>query len=194
MKKAMIALAALAFMGTAIAGPNWTYVDAGYTRASSGEGVTDGFLLRGSIGFMEMWQARVEYVDGQIDGGSPPGEDYDGYLLAIGAHPAVSDSTDLVLEIGLFDGDVKDGGGTTGTDGYSLTAGLRSMWTDNLELNAFVSTVDASVDGCGSCDSTSVVVQAGGQYLFTDNLGVGVDVANGGGSGSVANFYVRYGF
>lgn len=197
MKKAMIAIAAMAASGAAMAGPSWTYIDAGYTRASSGPDDTEGFQLRGSVGFADLWHARAAYIDGEISGGkgsATGGADTDGYEIVLGVHPAVSDTTDLVFEIGYADADVENTLGTASGDGYSLSTGLRTMWTENLEINAAISAVDADVSNCSSCDSTTILVGAGGQYLFNDNVGVGVDVSNGSGVGNAANFYVRWSF
>lgn len=195
MKKAMIALAAMAVTGTAVAGPSWTYADFGYNRSTSGSEDTDGYSIRGSLGFADIWHVGASWIDGEVAGGKGSGgADTDGYELTVGVHPAVSDTTDLVFEISYADADVDTASVSGSGDGYALTSGLRSMWTENLEINAAVSVVDASVDGCSSCDSTSIVVGAGGQYLFTDNVGVGVDVANGGTGGNTANFYVRWNF
>jgi hypothetical protein len=194
MKKAIIALAALAITGTAVAGPSWTYVDAGYARASSGNEDTDGYSLTGSFGLNRL-HARLSILDAEIAGGkSSGGQDTDGYALAIGFHPALSDTTDLVLEVIYSDFDVDTASSSASGDSYALKTGVRTMWTDALELSAGVSAVNGSVSGCNACDSTDIEVNAGGQYLFTDNIGVGVDVINGGNNGNVANFYARFSF
>jgi hypothetical protein len=192
MHKSIIAVAAVAVTAVANAGPNWTYADIGYLRGSSGSEDTEAYQLRGSIGFANIWHARLEYADGEIAGGAPSGLDVDGYRISVGAHPAINDTTDFVFEIGYVDGDVSAGGPDLGSDGYSVSTGIRTMWTENFELNAGVSAIDLDTDNLG--DSTTILVQAGGQYLFTDNVGVGVDVYNGSGTGNLANFYVRWNF
>lgn len=209
MKKSMIALAAVAatgVSGAAMAGPSWTYLDLGYTSGASFEdgsdgGDTDGFALRGSFG-IDIWHARLEYNDGEVLGGkNSGGADTDGYVLAVGAHPAITDNTDLVLELSYFDQETDFGFGEADADGYGLTVGIRSMFTDNVELSAGVTAI--SGDGAtsdafffgGDGDFKSIAVNAGGQYLFTDNVGVGVDVGVASGVlGNSANFYVRWSF
>ena len=193
MKKSIIAAAALAaggVSGVAMAGPSWTYLDLGYTQGSSfGDDDSDAFQLRGSFG-IDMWHARLEYIDGETFG-----EDYDGYRLFVGAHPALTENTDLVFELGYFDLDLDDGSFTDSYDGFTLGAGLRSMLTDNLELNGGFRASNGDVDGF---DIDLVQVYAGGQYLFTDNVGVGVDLEIGssdfGFGGNTANMYVRWSF
>jgi hypothetical protein len=211
MKKAMIAVAALAASGTAFAGahesgggngPDWTYVDVGYWVGSSlGKNAeTDGFDISGSIGFAETWHARAVYKDGEIRGGqSTFGSDVDGYAVFIGGHPELSATTDLVFEIGYFDEDIdtldSDSEPFAGeSDGYIINAGIRSMIFDNAELNATVSAVDFDAN---NLDGRSIRGQIGGQYYATDNLGIGAtftisDVEFE--ADNTARFYVRYNF
>jgi len=195
MKKAILALAVMAVSGTAVAGPSWTYLDFGYLRASSGDEDTDGYQLRGSIGFADMWHAQLEYLDGEADGGKGSGgDDVDGYNIIVGANPAVNDTTDLVFDLSYFDYDAEDTSGEAGIDGYGLGTGVRTMWTDALELNAGVWVLSGDVEGSG--DVTEVVVRVGGNYAFTDNIVVGAEISNGGllQQGNLANFFARYQF
>lgn len=195
MKKAILALAVMAVSGTAAAGPSWTYVDAGYLRASSGDEDTDGYQVRGSFGFADMWHVQAEYLDGESEGGkSSGGADVDGYNFVVGAHPAVNDTTDLVFDLSYFDYDADMGMGESSIDGYGLGTGLRTMWTDALELNAGIEVLSGDVEGAG--DVTEVVVSVGGNYAFTDNVVVGVELSNGGlvQEGNLANFFARWQF
>ena len=183
MKKSIIAAAALAaggVSGVAMAGPSWTYLDLGFVQGEEIGEDSDAFQLRGSFG-IDMWHARLEYIDGESFD-----VDFDGYRLAIGAHPAITENTDLVFELSYFDleSDLGD------ADGYGLAVGVRSMFTDNVELNALLQSDFGDIDGGG--DITSINASLGGQYLFTDNVGVGVDVSIG--DGNAANFYVRWSF
>ena len=192
MRKAILALAAMAVSGTAVAGPAWTYIDFGYLRAASGDEDTDGYIVRGSIGFADMWHAQLDYTDAEIAGGkgSSGGADTDGYVLTVGANPAVNDTTDLVFDLSYFDSDLDTSSGENSADGYGLGVGLRSMWTDALEVNAGVEVVSGDWDIGG--DFTDIIVTVGGNYAFTDNIVVGAEVANG--DGNTANFFARYQF
>ena len=71
MKKLMIALAALAMSGTAVAGPSWTYVDLGYLVGDSAQkdAETEGLGLRGSFGFANMWHVQLDLAAGETAGG-----------------------------------------------------------------------------------------------------------------------------
>jgi len=195
MKKSILALAAMAITGTAVAGPNWTYVDAGYVRGSSGNEDTDGFSLQGSVGFAEIWHAQLDYSDGEANGGkSSGGTDNDGYTFTVGVNPAVSDTTDLVFDLSYFDIDNDTASSSSSVDGYGLGVGLRTMWTDQLEVNGGAEVVSGDAGGSNS-DFTNVIVSVGGVYSFTDNVAVSMDVANGGiVGGNAARFGVRWNF
>jgi hypothetical protein len=209
MKKVLLTAAALALSTSAIAGPSWTYGDVSYIRGDSGDQDTEGYGVRGSFGFADKWHVRGEFKDGEVEGGSNPtgGADDDAYNLVVGIHPAITDSTDFVFELSYFDGSVDsfqfdsniNSGREVGedADGYGLTIGLRSMIADNLEVNGFVTSISGdekvwSGSEFGSSDFTEIEVTVGGQYFFTDNIGLGVDVNVG--DGDSANFYARYSF
>ena len=99
--KILIATAALAFAGTAFAGAPWTYVDLGYLTADSGDERTDGLGLRGSFGFAEVWHVGLDLESVEWFGGkSKGGVDETGYSIFIGAHPALSENVDLVIDLG----------------------------------------------------------------------------------------------
>jgi len=180
MKKLIIAVAAMAASGMAVAGPSWTYAEAGYIVVDGDD--NDGYSVAGSFGFADIWHVRADYSDVDNVAG-----DTDGYELVAGIHPAISDNTDFVFEISYFDFDI---GAAGELDGYGLEVGLRSMFTDNVELSASVGTDDQDFSAGG--DNTDVSVTAGGQYYFTDNISLGVEVNVG--DGNSAEFGVRYSF
>jgi hypothetical protein len=204
MKKVIIALAALAVTGAAVAGPEWTNADIGYMRASSdgNSNDTEAFRLRGSLEFADKWHVRAAFDDGEINGGkgSSGGEDFDSWEIFFGVHPALTDSTDLVVELSLFDGENDSGPSNQDEfDGYGLFTGVRTMWSERLELNAGVKVDSGNFGQKGSSspdqDFTEVSVHAGGIYGWTDNIGVGLDLANGGSiDGNTATFFLRWNF
>jgi hypothetical protein len=205
MKKLILAAAALALSTSAMAGPKWTYADIGYTVGTSAEEDSDGYGVRGSFGFADIWHVRGGYSDLEVLGGDDAGGlDVDGFNAYVGVNPALTENTDFVFEVGYSDFDLGPNGGW---DGYSLVVGLRSMFTEKLELNATVETISgdiedasfAGIGGAGSADFTEVKAKVGGQYMFTENVGVGVDVTLGTVNtdsllGNTANFYARYSF
>jgi len=189
MKKAMIAVAALAFSGAAAAnGPAWTYIDAGAVFVDSGDDQTTGGAIEGSFG-LDLFHVNGSYVLFQdVEGLGDDGEedDLDGFRVGVGIHPAITDSTDLVVEVGYstFSADDSD----ADPDAIDLTLGVRSMITDQLELNAFVVTARGDTD-TDAGDFQDAGISIGGQYFFTDNFSV-----NASGSEDVSQIGVRFSF
>ncbi|MGI9292066.1 MAG: hypothetical protein ACR2QG_12430 [Gammaproteobacteria bacterium] len=211
MRNLILALAGMAVSGLAVAGPNWTYADIGYNRADSGDEETDGFQLQGSFGFADKYHVQATYFDGEVggNGGANSNPDYDGYRISLGINPAVTDNTDFVFQIGYFDleEDDSDVDGDDSVDGYELRVGLRSMLTDNVEIFGYVNTAigEADCDNGGACnilgvvaadgdDFTEISAIVGGQYLFTDNIGLSLQYEQDGLFGDNATFGARWSF
>jgi len=204
MKKLILAAAAMALSTSAFAGPKWTYADVGYLSADSEDDDTDGYRVSGSYGFAELWHVGAAYNDFEVEGGNGTSGGSDGDFLELwaGVNPALTDSTDFVFDIGYLDGSIEQGNAEADFDGYVLRVGLRSYITDNLELHAFANSRSIDVDsfspGGGSSDFNDIGVNAGGQYFFTENVSVGVDVIINGITGlfddDIANFTARYSF
>jgi hypothetical protein len=195
MKKVIITLAALGLSSVAMAeGPSYTYVDLGYLGADSGDDQTTGVVLSGSLEVFSNFHTNFSYsaIDdaaqwdgvvgfGDTDSGS---DDFDVWRLAVGMHPAITDSTDLVLEIGVSQGeyDRTRNNADTGSvepDAVDLTFGVRSMIADNFELNAAAILAQGSTDFGGSDDYQEVGLRIGGQYFFTDAISVNVAATSG---------------
>ena len=180
MKKLMIAMAAMGLSSVAMAGPSWTYVDLGYAQGSSAEEAglesVDGYDLTGSFGFAGIWHINGTYGTISVDNGSSD-VDIDFYRIGAGVHPAITDSTDFVAEIGYTGWEVDVPNGPE-PDAIDLTLGVRSMVTDQFELNGFLATQiassDGALDGGNNDDATLFSPSLGGQYFFTDNISVNV--------------------
>ena len=184
MKKLILALVAFALSGVAVAGPAWTYVDLGYLRADSGDDDADAYALSGSFGMGSLFHVNADWIDGT----DSDNDDFDGYRIGVGLHPAVTDDTDLVLEIGYA---------TISWDDFSndpswidLTLGVRSMITDNFELNAAIVTALGDDDIGSDDDFTEVGLNVGGQYFFNDNISLNASISQN----EVARFGVRWSF
>ena len=205
MNKVLVTLAALALSTSAIAGPSWTYVDAGLTFADYDSDVdedTVGYGLRGSFGFGELWHVQAGVGSVEVGGGKSKtgGADVTVYNLRGGIHPAVTDNTDFVLDIGYTGGEAKfeSGSEKLKPSVYDIRTGLRAN-VGKLELRSFVSinTVDADEKTCGSnadqdCKGRVIGYAVGGQYNFSDAWSVGLDhaVAQEG----ATDVYVRWSF
>ena len=209
MKKVMIALASMGLSTAAMAGPSWTFVDLGYAESSSSEelaGTEDisGYDITGSFGFAGIWHINGTYGTITTESVGSPDVDVDRYRIGAGAHPAITDSTDFVAEIGYTAWEVDAGGGSDPEpEAIDLTLGVRSMVTDQFELNAFLATQIGSSDfGSSDDDFTNLAPSVGGQYFFTDNISVNVNytwndvqsLAVGSLTGDTARFGVRWSF
>lgn len=193
--KTLCVLTALALPGVALsaAKPAWTYGEIGYARADSGDETTDAYRINASLGFLEQFHARVEWMDGDLGNpsdcygcsGYDDGE-VDGYRLALGAHPSLGPNTDGVLEVHYFDYEAEydDGYYQMDADGFALAAGLRHMLTEQVELNALATWSEGEWDfhdsyyysGDNKPDFSDISIQFGGRYLFNENLSAGVSV------------------
>lgn len=205
MRNLILALAGMAVSGLAVAGPSWTYADIGYVRADSGDDETDAFEIEGSFGFADKYHIQASYADGE-NGDVGNGEDFDGYEIRAGINPAVTDNTDFVFQVGYFDvSQETPSDDDVDVDGYILSVGMRSMFTDQVELSAFVDSVTGEVDSdaCGAAavagcpaedgdDITDIILRVGGQYFFTDNLSLNIEYEDG--DDSSARFGVRWSF
>lgn len=185
LRMALCATVALAASGIAAAaeGPAWTYAQIGYLRADNvGDDDTDGFELKGSLGFADMYHVQLEYVDGTIGQGSGviSDSDFDGFRLRAGINPSVSDQTDVILAVQYFDLTVDDipccAGVDEDIDGYGVGVGVRHMLAEKLELNAMAWWNDGEADrsGVSSTDFSDTVLEVGGRYFFMEHLSAGV--------------------
>lgn len=182
MKKAMFAAAALAFSSAATAGPSWTYVDLGVVLTeSAGEDTSAGGRLTGSFGF-DLFHVSASYatISDAVDFGGDT-DDYDTYRVAAGIHPAITDNTDMYVELGYVGGEYDDADAEP--DAFDITAGVRSMITDNFELGAAAVLLVGDGDDFPGLDDDDDVQDTGlrlsGQYFFTDNFSVNVTATQG---------------
>ena len=190
MKKVIITLAALAASSAAVAGPSWTYVDLGYLRGSAaevavdlGDGAIDptgveksqGYVLEGSFGFAEMWHVSGYYGSAKTKVDDNPDVEIDSfYNITGGIHPAITDSTDFVAEIGYTTWDLKDL--NIKPTAYDLTVGVRSMLSDRFEIKALLAYQSGEADLDGIKDKFQIFAPTvGGQFFFTDNISVNLD-------------------
>jgi len=121
----------------------------------------------------------------------------EGHTLALGVHSALTDNTDLVVEFVHSSYDFNE---NEGYDGSGLNVGLRSMFTDKLELSAGVSFRDLELDTDFNGDEErQITTYFGGQYFVNENMGVGIDysefdvqITDDFGSIGTLNVYVRW--
>jgi hypothetical protein len=211
MKKALITMAALATSTSVMAGPSWTYVDLGIqfadTEIVTGED-TIGYVLGGSFGFGSLWHIAADITQTEVNGGKGKdfGFDDTSYELRGGIHPAVTDNTDFVLDIGYNGSEWDADGVKIKPKSYDIRTGLRAN-VGQLELRSFVAIeqydndFDDVVDGFDG-KGRRMVYSVGGQYNFSDAWSVGIDHIVGGGveidefeaGDNLTDLYVRWSF
>ena len=186
----LLAASALLVAGTASAElPQWTYGQIGYYQADSfGDNQTDGFTLGASLGFLDIWHAQVNYIDGSLGYGDV-NNDFDGYQIIVGAHPAITQDSQLVLNVEYFDEnfDVSDADNVN-RDGWGAGIGFRTNVTDKVEASAIGYWTYEQVDqgpfaycdeSSSSCDSTNVSIEFAGRYNWTRNFSTGATLVVG---------------
>jgi hypothetical protein len=179
--KLLIALAALTLSGAAVAGAPFTFVDLGYVTSDSGDERTDGFALRGSFGFGNMWHVGLGAMSADAGGGKSKagGADVSGFDLYVGLHPAITDNLDLVVDLGYQSGEVDDGSFKDDVTAIFLRSGPRVLFGDKLELSMYVIGAWGEDKYNGGTttkvDFTEVGLQVGTQYYFTPAWSVGAD-------------------
>jgi hypothetical protein len=171
--KLLLATAALAVSGSALAGPSYTYADFGYLQAD--EGYIDAIAVSGSYAVTDQVHLLGSYIDGDDDGDS-----FDGYSVGVGYNMAMTDGMDLVARISYTEYDFDFGD----EDFTAFEIGPRAMVTDNLELNGAITYTDYEND------DEVTGIRVGGQLYF-DNISVGAQ-AEVDDSDTEIGFNVRY--
>ncbi len=172
----LTAVAALACSGTAVAGPQWTFANAGLATGDGDDVDQTEFLgFEGCLAFADMWHVRGMLAFGETENNG--GRDVDVLELGAGFHRPVNDSTDLVIDVFFGSIDETQGNGTTVESDYvGYSFGVRSMLTDEFEFNAAVNYADVDCPaGCGAAGGSAVNVGGaiGGRYLFDKAISVG---------------------
>lgn len=179
---AVAATVALVFSGAAFAGPNWTYVDANFYMVDAAIDDSDNmaFGLAGSFGFADFGHLGLSYRDGDIEVVPNSCLDYGGFEFNLGAHPHLTDKTDLLIDLVYveYEGEFNRVPGEISIVGYGIDTGVRSMITDKFELNAIGSwlrgRVRNSITPFPTQDFNEITVALGGQYYVSRSFAVGV--------------------
>jgi len=227
MKQVLTAVVALMWATASVAGPNWSYLELGYTFGDNDRGNTG---PNDAFNFGESWDDGTKFwnLNGMIEVGSiwhlgaffEKGEfdlefDTQGWGAIAGIHPAVTDSTDLLLQVSYTRAEAKanncdnfqppydfypednsisaasfavaDCSGKSKNNYWSLETGLRSMLSPAVEVNATI------LGNKNRWNNIEVAAKVGGQYLFTKNAGL-TAFAKLGESQTEINIGLRYNF
>jgi len=168
------AIASLALAPAAVlaASPEYTYIEGSYVNIDiDGIDDGDGFGIGGSAEVGENIFIFANYATV----GFSFGVDFDTIEAGIGYKSAISDTTDVNVSIAYVNAEVDAGVfGSFDDDGYGLDVSLRSMVSNEFELNGGIAYVDFG--GSGG-DDTSFHV--GGVYSFNDSFAVTGDISIG---------------
>ena len=168
------AIASLALAPAAVLAdsPEYTYIEGAYVNIDiDGIDDGDGFGIGGSAEVGENIFIFANYATV----GFSFGIDFDTIEAGIGYKSAISDTTDVNVSIAYVNAEVDAGVfGSFDDDGYGLDVSLRSMVSNEFELNGGIAYVDFG--GSGG-DDTSFHV--GVVYSFNDSFAVGGDISVG---------------
>lgn len=153
-----------------MAGPSYNYIEAGYQSVDLDDGPTlDGYGLAGSFAVAENF-----HVFGGLGEVKKSPVTLTSSELGVGYNTPLTGTTDLVLRAAWVHGEVKASGfGSSSDNGWGAQAGVRSMLTEQFELNGFVTHVDLF-------DDSETGFSIGAVYHFTHNFGLsgGVDASS----------------
>ena len=160
---------------------NYNYAQAGYSFINDFD-IDQGIKISGSYDVAYNINVLGSYfVSTSSDSKQADDVDLDVYTLGVGYHADISDSTDLLGEISLFNSniDLKKGAIKINKDnsGYMLSLGARHKLQDNIELHA-------RFDHRNSDDLTDNTFTLGSRYYFKSNWSAGVDFNTGADDGS----------
>jgi len=173
-KKLLLGTALVFAMSPAFAGDlSYNFIELGYQKADLDDDLAgfsvdgDGFGIGGSFEVGESWFIGVGYSTIGFDFGI----DLDQISVGGGYHAGLSDRTDFFATLSYLSVEVSASGfGSIDEDGYGVAIGVRSMLTDNVELNGSIGYSDLG-DGA---DGTAFNV--GALYSFTESFAVGFDI------------------
>ena len=173
-KKLLLGTALVFAMSPAFAGDlSYNFIELGYQKAELDDDLAgisfdgDGFGIGGSFEVGESWFVGVGYSTIGFDFGI----DLDQISVGGGYHAGLSDRTDFFAALSYLSVEVSASGlGSVDEDGYGVAIGVRSMLTDNVELNGSLGYSDLG----NGADGTAF--NAGALYSFTESFAVGFDI------------------
>ncbi|MCW8856797.1 MAG: hypothetical protein OQJ95_05485 [Kangiella sp.] len=158
LKKLFVATTIALSSGLAMANNvSYDYVQGGLIDYDNLDGVNFEF----SKSFTDNIYGKVDYSD--LENG---GFDVSILRLNAGFNMELTNNTDFVAELGYEDIDADFG---FDDSGYNMMAGIRSMFTNDLEVGAYVSHSDV-------LESTDITFE--GRYHFDRNMSVALEIGN----------------
>lgn len=149
--------------------PSFNFIEGGYSNYSINDEDGDGFVIRGSLELTNNIYIQGEATEITVDDaseGSFVNDDLDlGYqTFGIGYKSDIGENAVLFTSINYLNTESDFRGSSNSEDGYTLSAGMRSMVTDATELYGEVSHIDVN--------DTSTALTLGARQHLTENFGV----------------------
>ena len=167
MQRILVA-AALTALAVPVLGaePRYNFVEGSYASAeiddSGGNLDGDGFGIAGSFEIGDQLHLFAGYRNFDFDFGA----DLDEWTAGLGWHPELTDTTDLVFELGYVSAEAAAFGFSASDDGFRASLGVRSMLSPQFELAGGLNYTDV-----GDGDDTSI--SAEGWYNLNESLAIG---------------------
>lgn len=181
MKRTLLALALTAALPLAAqAGDlSYTYVEGGYNRISGGP-KTDGWGLNGSVAVGSNFHVFGGYTQYDVDNVNV---DIDNWNLGVGYNHSLNQNTDLVARLGYQEAKTK---GLPSLNAYFTEVGVRAALHPNVEGHIYAGYERAqTLELVGNPLNPTFARgkregefygRIGGQYKFTQNVGLVADV------------------
>ena len=158
---------------------SYSFVELGYQRAELDDQLAgfdvdgDGFGISGSFEINENWFVPISYNSLGFDFGV----DLDQASAGIGYHTGLSNGSDFFATLNYLRAEVSASGfGSADEDGYGVTAGIRGMLTDSVELSGSLSYSDLGNGADGTAFGASALYNFSESFALGFNLGIDEDV------------------
>jgi len=179
MKKLIVVLLGL-MLSTAVMAAPPSYVEGAYVmggkNGENGSGSQRGFEVAGSYGINEKW-----YVGGML-GTFDRSEFGDNDYLNFngGTIRGLTETTDLIVEFGLWTGDQTTNAGVkTDPKALEVKFGLSHMIGEKFSTFGTISLVAGDLDTPTNSDLRNFVWSAGGAYIFTKHISASLKIVKG---------------
>lgn len=167
--------AILLLAGTAQAAElSYDYLELGWVNTDidvpgAGDVDGDGFGIGGSYAITDNVHVFAGYQTVDLDFGV----DLNALQIGAGYNRSIAPGTDFVGQLAYVDGEIDTNIGDFDDSGFGLSAGLRHVFTPQVQAGASINYVDLDESG----DETSFQVR--GEYFFTDEFSAGLSLEFG---------------
>ncbi len=154
--------------------PSFNLIEGGYSHYSLDDEDGDGFIIRGSVELTDNIYLQGEASEITIDNAlenALPNDDLDlSYqTFGVGFKTGINDNTAVFGSVNYLNSEADLLGNSNSEDGYTLSAGVRSMITDSTELYGEITHIEL--------DGSATELKVGARQYLTENVGVFAEYA-----------------